>query len=307
MTTIPLVVRLPNWVGDVCMALPALAALHAAGFAIHAFGRGWAADLLAGLPYQVERVPSGVWSQASAMRATGAAHGLLLTNSLSSAVAMRLAGVDAVGHGGEGRALLLAQTVERLDGVHEVETFWRLAAATIDRDASWELRDHRLGGPPAALGLFTTATHRAQARSALDAAGVRAPFTVVAPLAVGTIAGRAKVWPHHAALVARLVADGRVVVACPGPGEDAATAAAVPGARLLPGLGLGAYAAVMAQAEVVVANDTGPMHVAAAVGAPVVGVFGVSDPRRTRPWGARARAVGSASGWPYMEAVWSAL
>lgn len=307
MHPIPLVVRLPNWVGDVCMALPALAALHAVGFAVHALGRGWAAELLAGLPYQVERLPAGLWAQAAALRATGAAQGLLLTNSLSSALAMRLAGIDAVGHASEGRGVLLAQVVEPVVGAHEVDAFWRLAAAVIDREAAWELRDHRLGPPPAALGLFTTSTHRAQARAALANAGVPSRFAVVAPLAVGTIAGRTKVWPHFPALVGRLIASGRAVVACPGPGEETATAAAAPGATLLPGLGLGAYAAVLAQSELVVANDTGPMHLAAAVGARVVGVFGVSDPRRTRPWGAHATAIGQSGAWPDAEAVWSAL
>jgi ADP-heptose:LPS heptosyltransferase len=45
------------------------------------------------------------------------------------------------------------------------------------------------------------------------------------------------------------------------------------------------------------------MHLAAAVDAPVVGVFGPGDPRRTGPWGARARAIGGGGRWPTLKEV----
>jgi heptosyltransferase-2 len=104
-----------------------------------------------------------------------------------------------------------------------------------------------------------------------------------------------------------LIEQGETVVACPGPGEAAACAAALPGARLLDGLGLGAYAAVMSLSRRVVANDSGPMHLAAAVGAPVLGIFGVSDPGRTRPWGRSGAIVGNRNAWPTVQAVWESL
>ncbi len=88
------------------------------------------------------------------------------------------------------------------------------------------------------------------------------------------------------------------MVACPGPGEQAAMRAVSPHIRLLPDLGLGAYAAVCRNAHVVVANDSGPMHIAAAVDARVIGIFGVGDPGRTAPWGLRAHTIGSSAGWP---------
>ncbi len=91
------VVRLPNWVGDVCMALPALAALHAHGLDLHCFGKAWAGDLLAGLPYQVQRLPKGLFAAAAALRAVGAQRALSLTNSFGSALQLRLAGLRTVG------------------------------------------------------------------------------------------------------------------------------------------------------------------------------------------------------------------
>ncbi len=78
--------------------------------------------------------------------------------------------------------------------------------------------------------------------------------------------------------------------------EAALTArvAAQAGAR---GLDLGGrtplpvLAAAFAECRVLVTNDTGPMHLAAAVGTPVVAIFGSSDPRRTGPLGVPARIL----------------
>lgn len=292
----PLAVRLPNWVGDVCMALPALDLLRTQGFAVVAFGRPWAADLLAGLHLDVRTLPSGHRAAAAALRAAGCRRGLLLTNSFGSALAMRLAGLRATGYAGDGRRLLLGQAVRR-GSCHEVEAFWRLACAVAQTH----------GPVPRRLGLPLTDSHRAQAAAALVQAKMPSRFIVLSPLAVGTAEGQPKEWPRFAALCRRLVARGDTVVACPGPGEADRCRAALPGATVLEGLGLGAYAAVLARAAGVVANDSGPLHLAAAVGAPVLGIFGVSDPARTRPWGPNGQVVGDGRGWPAVESVWQAV
>jgi heptosyltransferase-2 len=300
--SLPLLVRLPNWVGDVCMALPALRGLEAAGFEPRLAGRRWAADLLAGHGWALTPLPSGIRAAARALREAGAPRrGLLLTNSFGSALALRLAGVSALGHRNEGRSLLLGHAIARAGALHEVEVFWRLAART----AAWLGRPALPESPPQALGLRLTDAHRAAARVALARAGLdpQVRYAVVAPLAAGTTGGLSKAWSGFDALERGLRDAGLATVCCPGPGEDAAARAAVPGATLLHGLGLGAYAAVCAGARVTVANDSGPMHLAAAVDAPVVGVFGPGDPRRTGPWSARARAIGGGGRWPTTKEV----
>ena len=45
------------------------------------------------------------------------------------------------------------------------------------------------------------------------------------------------------------------------------------------------------------------MHLAAAVDVHVIGVFGVADPQRTRPWSAKGHTLGDAQGWPTAAAV----
>jgi heptosyltransferase-2 len=294
-------VRLPNWVGDVCMALPALAHLRASGMRLHCFGKGWARDLLAGFPDRVEALPKGWRAAAAALRTCGAQRGLLFTNSFSSAWTMRWAGIQATGYARELRGWLLGQAPRRLPGVHEVESFWNLALAVTGQTGGAG------AGRPPALQLALAQRQRDEAAAALAAAGVAGHYHVLCPLAVGTVAGMPKQWPSFPLLCRGLIEQGERVLACPGPGEETACAALLPGATLVPGLGLGAYAAVLAGARKVVANDSGPLHLAVAVGAPALGIFGVTDPRRTRPWGPTGAVVGDGMGWPTVQAVWESL
>ena len=73
-----------------------------------------------------------------------------------------------------------------------------------------------------------------------------------------------------------------------GPGDEALAAAVVEGsngaARLAPPTRVGDLAAILKTASVVVSGDTGPLHLAAAVGTPVVGLYGPTDARRNGPW-----------------------
>jgi heptosyltransferase-2 len=89
------------------------------------------------------------------------------------------------------------------------------------------------------------------------------------------------------------------VVVCPGPAPRKAIARThFPGARLLPGVGLGTYAALLQDAALMLSNDTGPGHMAAAVGTPLVSVMGPSDPALWHPWGPDVQVLGGQGTWP---------
>ena len=115
-------------------------------------------------------------------------------------------------------------------------------------------------------------------------------------------AGRpAKRWPvdRFAELAARLgrEASARVLVLW-GPGEEAAaqTIARAPAAVLAPATDVETLMAVMRRASVVVAGDTGPLHVAAAVGAPCVGLYGPTSAVRNGPYGRGHRTLSAVDG-----------
>jgi len=111
--------------------------------------------------------------------------------------------------------------------------------------------------------------------------------------------GPAKCWPreNHARLARRLVREkGARVLVFGGEGEREAArqlaSSAGEGVFSLAGeTDLPLLAALVRLCRLVVANDSGPLHLAAAVGTPVIGLFGSTDPRATGPRGRRVRVI----------------
>ena len=116
----------------------------------------------------------------------------------------------------------------------------------------------------------------------LAAAGISGPFAVLNPGA--RMADRR--WPPaaHAAVARGLAARGLAVLVVWGPGEEpiARAVAEAGGARLAPPTDLRQLAALLRAARLCVTNNSGPMHLAVAVGTPTVGVFLSGDARRWR-------------------------
>ncbi len=302
--TLPLIVRLRNWVGDVTLGLPMLQRLADEGYALQLVGKGWARDLLAGHGWPVHTLPK-TWRERVALlrRLRGEAvaidpgftqrlNALCLPYSFSSALEFRLAGLRALGHAHEGRSPLLGRAVARPRGVHELLVYWQLGDVLLGRDAV----------PPERIGLRVSDNHREQAQALREAHGIEPGCILICPFAGGTWSGQDKTWPHFAEFAAQVLpSHGRSVVVCPGPGEEAVAHSQFGRAKVLTGVGLGTYAALLQDAALMVSNDTGPGHIAAAVGSPLVSVLGPSDPALWRPWGPSAQIVQTTPGagvWP---------
>ncbi|HVG05004.1 MAG TPA: glycosyltransferase family 9 protein [Burkholderiaceae bacterium] len=276
------------------MALPALELLSQSGFALTLAGRPWAKDLFSAYPWTVAPLPG---SRIQALRQIGIKTGLLLTNSFSSALEFKLAGISAIGYGRDGRSWLLRRAIKVNTGDHMVEYYFRIAAAF--SGAAPDI--------PRDLRLRIDAAARGRAEQLIAANGVQAPYVVLCPVAVGFHRGKIKAWNGFTRLCFDLVSTGTQVVALPGPSETGAVRNALPGAAVLPESDVATFAAVLAGARLVVANDSGPGHVAAAVGARLISVFGVTEPEKTRPWSTRATLIGSSFGWPAYADVRSAV
>lgn len=308
----PLIVRLRNWVGDVTLGVPMLQRLAAEGHALTLVGKGWARDLLAGQGWPVHVLPKTTSERIALLRrlraelqppgtrrAPGQIDALCLPDSLSSALEFRLAGLRALGHAWEGRSLLLGRAVPRQRGVHELQVYWQLGDALLGRAAPL----------PTHIALQPTADQQAQARALRAAHGIDAGCVLICPFAGGTWNQQDKIWPGFAHFAATVLPTlGRRVVVCPGPGDEEAVARTqYPGATLLAGVNLGVYAALLQDAALMLSNDTGPGHLAAAVGTPLVSVMGPSDPTLWHPWGPQVQVLGGHGRWPEAATVLQAV
>jgi heptosyltransferase-2 len=280
-------VRFPNWLGDTVMALPALRALQAARPALELWCVGrWVVPLLEAEPGLAQRLDyprdwRGRLRLAGHLRRASLDLALLLPNSFEAALAARLAGARRrVGYAGDGRTPLLTDpVVAPAQRVHQVAAYLALLAP---------LGIAASAVPPT---LHVDERRRAEARRLLATVGVRRDDRPVA-IQLGAALGPSKLWPpaRLAALAARLGERDIPVVFLGDTTADplirAVEAASPARPRSLVGRDHPALLpALLAEFAVVVAPDSGPAHVAAAVGVPVVALFGPTDPRLTAPLG----------------------
>jgi len=315
-------VRLPNWVGDVCMSLPSLALLAHTGCRLVVCAKPWAKELLCGHPAVRDFIPmtGRIVQDRQAVRqmvrqmGKHNIRGLLLPDSLTSALVFRLAAIPSAGYRDDGRSLLLRWPLNKpkpdapAPPLHAVQSWHHLTCCALRR---WQLPVPE-AQPSQSLNLPLTDAHQQQARQALAAAGLTPQrFILIAPTATGLHKGRVKIWPGFRALTQALeqhpLARSLPVVMCPPAAEAEQARAAVSEARILAPLPLGAFAALVRMAALVVCNDSGVSHLAAAVQAPQLTLFGVTQPERTGPWSTHARCLGAMNAWPQVQAVLEAV
>lgn len=306
------VVRAPNHLGELVLALPAL----------ERAGDLWPRRPLVQLPAglapllqlsgaEVEPLPMEsrhrLLREALALRRRRPDEGVLLTPSFSSALLFLLAGVPSRrGTDTDARGWMLTDRVDRgplLEG-HRVREYLTLVEGTRGAGRrsgggpgrSRAPADHRERLPRPRLRL-TGDAERAWGRSAASAGLQRGEGPLVGLVPGGRASSRR--WPaaRWRDLAGRLVGLGARAVVFGGEEERERTAEVAGGRRGIHDLGgrtsLLGLAGGLADCDAVVANDTGPMHLAAALGRPLVAVWGGGDPGQTRPRGDRVRLVGS--------------
>lgn len=291
-------VRATNWVGDVILMTPALTAVRRAFplATITALARPSVADLLTASPDVNEVMRDETHGRAGGfsgrlalireVRRRGFDLAIVFPHAFEAALVATLAGIPIrVGYRTEGRGWLFTHPVRRRPSRrHQIYHYLDLV------EAFGITPDH--AGP--VLRLSVEAIQEAD--RLLGQAGVRSDAVLIG-LNPGAAYGPAKRWPadRYAALAALLEARyGVTPIILGGPadreaaGEVMARYEADHRRRLISLAGqtglLGA-AAVIARCHVVVTNDSGLMHIAAAVGVPVVALFGPTDPVLTGPVG----------------------
>ncbi|MFT7774976.1 glycosyltransferase family 9 protein [Roseateles sp.] len=306
----PLIVRLRNFVGDTVLSLPALRLLQEHGHRLELVGKGWARSLLEAEGWPVHVRPAGLRERVAQLRELrrrlvaedpgfdGRSNTLLLPYAFSAALDGRLAGLHSEGHAGEGRSGLLRRAHARREGRHALQEYWELACDFLGIEAE----------PPESIGLRVSEAQRERARALLAAQGI-APgrFVLICPFANGRVEFLDRSWPAFPEFVRKLHAAGRRVVIVPGPAEVQGARDLYPAATRLEGVALGDYNALLQLAGVVVANDTGPAHMTAGVGARLLSIWGPVDADRWAPWGPTVTLLRRQPGWVGVDEVQSAV
>jgi heptosyltransferase-2 len=283
-----LVVLAPNWLGDAVMALPAIADVrrHFADAHLTVAGRGAVAalftmvpdvDAVVTLPGKGGLAAFRTWKlDAETLGAGNFDLAMLLPNSFASALIASRAGIpDRWGLATDMRGRLLTRAVPKPKSAETQAAYYQKLVAS--------------------FGIANGPRHaRVEPPSSAGAPAAPGPYVVFAP---GAAYGKAKQWPpsRFRELARLLLADNRSVVLVGSRGDQdtcseiarIAVGTTVPGGAAVLDLcgttSLAELAAVMAGACAVVSNDSGAMHLAAAVGAPVVAVFGATNEHRTSP------------------------
>lgn len=279
-----LIVVAPSWVGDSVMATPLLRALrqHLSATRINLVVRPGIDALLAGLPFFDEMIvdhnkgvlgPPKLAKRLASLKADAA---LLLPNSFRSAASVRLAGIPIrIGYDRDARGKLLthAVTPPSQTPIALLEYYERLACAAL----GIEQIDR-------AMQLAITPAQQSRADAIL--ADVPRPFVLLNPGANRVD----KRWPaaSFAKLADALAANPGVAVALSGSPSESSLLDEIASLATSPLLNLadrntdlGCLKPIIRAAALMITNDTGPRHIAAALGTPLITLFGPTDHRWT--------------------------
>lgn len=284
-----ILIRATNWVGDAIMALPALRAVRTRfpDAEITILAKSYIAAI-----YENQNVSDKLLPLESDGKLIAELRGrkfdtvLLLQNAFQAAwIAWRAGIPERIGYARDGRSALLTTAV-RVPRAGELPPHEQFYYLELLRRAGWA---DGLAGE-AHITLSVSEENRRRAAEFLAAAGAR-PGKLRIAVGAGASYGSAKCWPpdRFAELSNRLQAtcDADVILlgtAAEGP----VSAAIVAGMRhlaidLTGKTSIADLPALLSQCHVFVGNDSGAMHVAAAVGLPVIAVFGPTDPLGTSP------------------------
>jgi heptosyltransferase-2 len=298
-----LLVRATNWLGDAVMTTPALAAVREGlpDARIALLAKPLVAELFRHHPdvdevivYERPGRHEGALGRlrlGAELRRRRFDGALLLQNAFDAALIAFLGRIpERAGYPTDGRRILLTLPVPLTPGIlerHEVEYYLCLLDG--------------LGIPrpePAALKLAVTEEEREAIETRLASLGIErgAPFVAINP---GATYGSAKRWypDRFAAVADALSAEWGTAVVVVGSTAEAPLSGEIEAATRNPPVNLAGKTtvrelmALLSLSSFLVTNDSGPMHIGAALGVPLVAIFGPTDWRRTSPWSERAKVV----------------
>jgi heptosyltransferase-2 len=303
---VKILIRATNWVGDAIMALPALRVVRArfpeAQIAIVA--RPYVADIYRDqqisdqlINFDLHDIHAGFAGRerlAADLRRQKFDVALLLQNAFDAAWLAWRAGIpERIGYARDGRSFLLTKAVPvpKPGEIPPHEEFYYLELL---RRAGWGDSQSDV----ASIAMTVSEEKRALAADFLLKSGARPNLLRIA-IGAGASYGSAKCWPptRFAEVANRLQSQSDADIILFGTAAETAVSNAISADLLRAPIDLTGKTAIadlpalLSQCHLFIGNDSGAMHVAAAVGLPVVAVFGPTDPLGTAPVTPRCTVV----------------
>jgi heptosyltransferase-2 len=280
-----LLVVAPNWIGDALMCQPLLARLRdkRPQARIDVLAASWVAPVLRRMPEVAGVIETPFehgrlrlrerWRLGRTLRALGYDQAIVLPNTWKSALVPFLADIPLrSGYVGESRYALLNLLYRKRPGREPMALHYARLAERPGAEIALPLPEPRL------------AVDAQSAQRTRERFGLAGRYAVLCP---GAEYGPAKRWPHFAALAARM----ELPVVLLGTAKEHEQCAAIAGRNLAGETTLDEAIELLAGAALVVSNDSGLMHVAAALERPLLALFGSSSPRHTPPLSPKARVL----------------
>ena len=293
-----ILIRATNWVGDAIMALPALQAVRRRfpEAQISVLALPYVADIYRGqsvadelINYDRHGQHAGIRGKeklAADLKSRKFDSALLFQNAFDAAwIAWRAGIPERIGYNRDARGLLLTKAI-RVPRAGEIPAHEKYYYLELVKRARWL---DKLPEVPE-ISLQISETQARQAEEKLQSFGSRANSVRIA-VGSGASYGSAKCWPpeRFATALNPLARERRVEVILFGTPAEASVSGAIQAGLQQKALDLtgkteiAELPALLSRCSVFLGNDSGAMHVAAAVGLPVVAVFGPTDPDGTAP------------------------
>lgn len=282
-------VRMPNWLGDAVMAMPALMQLKKIlplGCGLHVICPAYMEPLFRAMPIVDRVLPLAdthkFWGRAmhNRIQCQYLGVGILFNNSLRDALQLKLAGIPRLyGATARGRGILLARSFRfpkirkgRMHGIQHTDRYLAIVRALGASDWNGELPEFVLPEQPLPV-----------------------PAEKLLTLAAGAAYGAAKRWPSESfrEVAAWWVEQGGTVAVLGSNGEHRIGEEVVSGLpadkvfNLCGKTDIPALMNILKHSRATAANDSGLMHLSAALGTPGVAVYGPTDYTSTSPISAR--------------------
>ncbi len=290
-----ILVRATNWVGDAVMSVPALQALRRQfpNARISILARPWVASLYGReafcdelISYEAPRGWRGLgkkWALAAELRRRNFDCAILFQNAFEAAALVSAAGIPVrIGYSRDARAWLLTHPIP-VPKRGETPRHQRFYYLELLKRAGL-VNTYPLDEP---IRLASSETAVCEGRKFFQRTGLAGPVIGVSP---GVAYGGAKRWfPERFAEAAMQLAI-----------EEASIGEAIRATIELAGLRCANFAGktslqefidMAAACDLFLTNDSGPMHIASALGVPTVAIFGATDEIATGPTGSHAKVV----------------